>query len=462
MDEPSNAASVRALGAWGRGKFGRGVKLAIVDDGFDLAHKDISPGCDRSLSANYCSGDKTDPSPRDNEAHGTSASAVAAAHGSNLPPGTAECGHGVAPLANIVGVRLIAEPVSDADEARGLTHGLSSGISIYSCSWGPSDDGQTLDGPGDVARAAIEQSGAVYVWAAGNGRDNADSCAYDGYASNPNTIAVAAATYLGNQAWYSESCPAVFVAAPSSGDGRGVTTADVSGRKGYSAGNCNSNFGGTSAAAPVVAGIVALILETEPALKRHDVARILAATARRIDESDPSWQLNAANVRHSDAYGFGVADADAAVALAETWLDNFPDRISPPTEKFVFSGASGTFPIAIPDRDSSRRKISSAIFVEEQNCVAEGVVASVTIKHARRGDLRIKLYSPGGSISNFEPRPDDHSSTGYSDWPFYSVAHWNESCAGTWILEVEDTVAGNRGELSSWRLEIYGCMILAA
>lgn len=83
---------------------------------------------------------------------------------------------------------------------------------MYSCSWGPSDDGGTLEAPGELTRTAIEYGathgreglGCVYVWAAGNGRDYGDTCSHDGYASNPHVIAVAAATYLGKEAWYSE------------------------------------------------------------------------------------------------------------------------------------------------------------------------------------------------------------------------------------------------------------------
>lgn len=45
-------------------------------------------------------------------------------------------------------------PVNDAVEARAL--GLNPDhIDIYSASWGPEDDGKTVDGPGPLARRAF-------------------------------------------------------------------------------------------------------------------------------------------------------------------------------------------------------------------------------------------------------------------------------------------------------------------
>lgn len=116
LQDSNNAATAHVQAAWGRGIFGRGVRLAVVDDSLDVAHADIVAGCDRAMSVNFNSGDKTNPSPQNNEAHGTAAAAVAAASGMSSPPGSPRCGHGIAPLAILVGVRLIADPVGDADE----------------------------------------------------------------------------------------------------------------------------------------------------------------------------------------------------------------------------------------------------------------------------------------------------------------------------------------------------------
>ena len=100
----------------------------------------------------------------------------------------------------------------------------------------------------------------------------------------------------------------------------GVTTSDRQGAEGYNgiAGqeNCTDDFGGTSSAAPTVAGVVALMLEANPLLGWRDVQHILIRTAEQNDAGDPSWITNAAGLRNSNIYGFGRVDAERAVTVA--------------------------------------------------------------------------------------------------------------------------------------------------
>jgi len=73
---------------------------------------------------------------------------VAATAGNNI------CGVGVAYNASIGGVRMLDGTVNDAVEAKAL--GLNPDhVDIYSASWGPEDDGKTVDGPGPLARRAF-------------------------------------------------------------------------------------------------------------------------------------------------------------------------------------------------------------------------------------------------------------------------------------------------------------------
>ena len=44
--------------------------------------------------------------------------------------------------------------VTDAVEARSLSHNPQH-VDIYSASWGPDDDGKTVDGPGKLAKKAF-------------------------------------------------------------------------------------------------------------------------------------------------------------------------------------------------------------------------------------------------------------------------------------------------------------------
>ena len=110
-----------------------------------------------------------------------------------------------------------------------------------------------------------------------------DNCNYDGYASSPYTIAVGAIDNYGRHSFYSEPCAALLVVAPSDGGSAGVSTTDAV-IQGSS--ECTSEFGGTSSAAPLVAGVVALMLEANARLSWRDVQLILARSAVTINADD--------------------------------------------------------------------------------------------------------------------------------------------------------------------------------
>ena len=92
---------------------------------------------------------------------------------------------------------------------------MSQSIDIYSNSWGPSDDGATLSGPGPLTLAAMEDGvyngrgglGNIYTWAAGNGLQSDDDSNADGYTNSRFTIAVTAVDHNGEQSYYAEPGP---------------------------------------------------------------------------------------------------------------------------------------------------------------------------------------------------------------------------------------------------------------
>nr|CAD7419124.1 unnamed protein product [Timema cristinae] len=101
-------------------------------------------------------------------------------------------------------VRMLDGTVNDAVEARAL--GLNPDhIDIYSASWGPEDDGKTVDGPGPLARRAFihgvttgrKGRGSIFVWASGNGGRHTDSCNCDGYTNSIFTLSISSATQGG-------------------------------------------------------------------------------------------------------------------------------------------------------------------------------------------------------------------------------------------------------------------------
>ena len=66
-----------------------------------------------------------------------------------------DCAVGIAHDAKIGGVRILDGNILDVLEARAISFNRDH-IDIYSASWGPDDDGRTVDGPGPLAKKALE------------------------------------------------------------------------------------------------------------------------------------------------------------------------------------------------------------------------------------------------------------------------------------------------------------------
>lgn len=120
----------------------------------------------------------------------------------------------------------------DIDEAASLNYGYQN-TSIYSCSWGPADDGRSMEAPGYLVEKAVVNGinkgragkGSVFVFAAGNGAANGDQCNFDGYTNSIYSITVAAVDYKGLHPYYSEPCAANMVVAYTSGSGNHIVSA---------------------------------------------------------------------------------------------------------------------------------------------------------------------------------------------------------------------------------------------
>ncbi|CAG4943201.1 unnamed protein product [Parnassius apollo] len=150
------------------------------------------------------------------------------------------CVVGIAYNASFGGVWMLDGIVNDAVEARAL--GLNPDhIDIYSASWGPEDDGKTVDGPGPLARRAFiygvtsgrRGKGSIFVWASGNGGRHTDSWNCDGYTNSIFTLSISSATQGGYKPWYLEECSSTHATTYSSGTpghDKSVTTVDMDGR----------------------------------------------------------------------------------------------------------------------------------------------------------------------------------------------------------------------------------------
>ncbi len=318
---------VQATAAWDLTMGDPEVIIAIIDDGVDFAHEDLQG--DKFVPGYDFYDDDADPAAvaGNKDFHGTAVIGVAAANANNSV-GVA----GIAPGCRIMPIRLVAGPTTDEQDASAIRFAADNGAWIISNSWGPPDGNPFIQGDEvvyplpDVVRGAIDHAaddgrggkGCVICWAAGNGNE---PLGYDGYASYDKVVAVGACTDQGRRAYYSDYGPELDVCAPSSGgETSGIWTTDYMGAEGYNpggvsfgdaAGNYTCDFGGTSSAAPLTAGIAALLLSREPDLSRQEVTERLKKTADRIDLQVARYDLEGQSIW----YGRGRVNAYAALTM---------------------------------------------------------------------------------------------------------------------------------------------------
>lgn len=441
---PGEDANVFA--AWAMGYDGTGVVVASVDDGLWWNNPDLLPNYRPDLSFDFAYGD-SDPRPFENPhfTHGTSVGGIMAAAADG-----AFCGVGVAYNAGLAG---LVNPYTDAGDAGAMQYGLAE-VDIYNQSWGPFDNGSTMQAPGPLTDAAIQKGitqgrdgkGAIYVWAAGNGKQNGDNINADGWASDRRVIAVGASDFTGQSAYYSEPGAPMLINAPSSGLAGAAFHGTIT--PSYANG-CINSFGGTSSAAPLTAGVVALMLQANPNLTWRDVQAALIASADINDPSHPDWQSNEAGLQFNHSYGFGRVNAEEAVKTALTW-QNLPPEIR---------SESAYLTVNAPFTEDDVHPLVSTINVPE-NFVVEHVEIYVNALHPRRGDISVSLVSPGGTASRMiEGRHNDTANSNLNNWRMTTVANWGEMSAGMWKLHIWDDNPGDAisgGTLTSWKLVIYG------
>ncbi|GAB1292188.1 Proprotein convertase subtilisin/kexin type 6 [Apodemus speciosus] len=443
--------------AWKRGYTGKNVVVTILDDGIERNHPDLAPNYDPYASYDV-NGNDFDPSPRydasNENKHGTRCAGEVAASANN-----SYCIVGIAYNAKIGGIRMLDGDVTDVVEAKSL--GIRPNyIDVYSASWGPDDDGKTVDGPGRLAKQAFEYGikkgrqglGSIFVWASGNGGREGDHCSCDGYTNSIYTISVSSTTENGHKPWYLEECASTLAATYSSGAfyERKIVTTDLRQR-------CTDGHTGTSVSAPMVAGIIALALEANNQLTWRDVQHLLVKTSRPAHLKASDWKVNGAGHKVSHLYGFGLVDAEALVLEARKWT-------AVPSQHTCVA-TTDKRPRSIPLVQVLRTTALTSACADhsDQRVVyLEHVVVRISISHPRRGDLQIHLISPSGTKSQLlAKRLLDFSNEGFTNWEFMTVHCWGEKAEGEWTLEVQDIPSQVRnpekqGKLKEWSLILYG------
>ncbi|XP_063104726.1 neuroendocrine convertase 2 isoform X2 [Cavia porcellus] len=450
------------------------VKMALQQEGFDRkkrGYRDINEidinmndplftkqwYLNAEASYDFSSNDPY-PYPRYTDdwfnSHGTRcAGEVSAAANNNI------CGVGVAYNSKVAGIRMLDQPfMTDVIEASSISH-MPQLIDIYSASWGPTDNGKTVDGPRELTLQAMADGvnkgrggkGSIYVWASGDG-GSYDDCNCDGYASSMWTISINSAINDGRTALYDESCSSTLASTFSNGRKRnpeaGVATTDLYG-------NCTLRHSGTSAAAPEAAGVFALALEANLELTWRDMQHLTVLTSKRNQLHDEvhQWRRNGVGLEFNHLFGYGVLDAGAMVKMAKDWK-TVPER-------FHCVGGTVQDPEKIPPSGKLVLTLTTAACEGKENFVRylEHVQAVITVNATRRGDLNINMTSPMGTKSillSRRPRDDD-SKVGFDKWPFMTTHTWGEDARGTWTLELGFVGSSpQKGVLKEWTLMLHG------
>ena len=461
---------------------GQGVAVAVYDDGVEATHPDLAgnyvSGRHISINGNAITGA---PAYSDDN-HGTAVAGIIAAANNGIG------GVGVAHGAQLTGVRTLGTGSPQVNDS--LAQG--GGFAVINGSYGFGPTGQfspninqsTAQARGysnyqewtntilsNLSSSGRDGLGTIYVKSAGNANNDAGFVGRANANGDPGnatrfSIDVAAFGDNNTSSSYSDNGANILVAAPSTGGSRGITTTDRVGSPGYTSGDSTSSFGGTSAAAPVVSGVAALMLSANSGLGWRDVHDILAyssthvgggfgAAARANEEF--TWGFNGADnwngggLHFSQDYGFGAVNAHNAVRMAEVWSLFGPRDVSLNEANINGTFAGG----AIPERGNG--VLERTLSASNTDFQIDSVSVYVDLTHSYLRDLDIELVSPDGTtaVLMYNWPSTTLADNGWT-WTFNAQNFRGEDLAGNWTLRIRDEAGGDVGTLNGAAITFHG------
>jgi subtilisin family serine protease len=305
---------INAEQAWTITRGSTNITVAIIDEGVDLTHPDLQGNLLTGYDATVGAPGGANGSPYGNNAHGTACAGIIGAINNAI--GVV----GVASGCKIVPVRIAYDrnnsgfwTINDDWVAAGINYAWQTAqADVLSNSWSGGSSSITINNAiYDATTKGRGYKGCVVVFSSGNNYASTVN-----YPTNlPNVIAVGSIDRYGYRASSSNFGAALDIVAPG---GSSIYTTDIQGSLGYNngngaAGNYAPSFGGTSAAAPHVAGVAALILSANPNLTRKQLVNRIESTAQKVGGYGYAATSGHPNGTWNNQIGYGLVDAYAVL-----------------------------------------------------------------------------------------------------------------------------------------------------